>query len=175
MVSLAAYLALLVLVGLERVAELVLSRRNLAWSLRRGGLEVGQEHYRAMVVMHTAFLLSCAAEVVLLDRPFVPWLGWTALVVVVAAQLLRWWCIVTLGHQWNTRVVVVPGLPRVTRGPYRWSAHPNYVAVVLEVAALPLVHSAWLTAVVFSVLNAVVLRTRLRVENRAVALLGAPA
>jgi methyltransferase len=174
-VSVAAYLGLLALVGLERVAELVVSRRNMAWSLARGGREVGQEHYRAMVVMHLLFLVSCAAEVVLLDRPFLPWLGWTALAVVLAAQALRWWCIATLGHQWNTRVVVVPGLPRVTGGPYRWMRHPNYVAVVAEIAALPLVHSAWLTALVFTVLNALVLRTRLRVENEALTLLREPA
>jgi methyltransferase len=173
-VSVAAYLGLLALVGLERVAELVVSRRNMAWSLEHGGQEVGQEHYRPMVVMHLLFLVSCAAEVVLLDRPFLPWLGWTALAVVLAAQGLRWWCIVTLGHQWNTRVVVVPGLPRVSGGPYRWMRHPNYVAVVAEIAALPLVHSAWLTAVVFTGLNALVLRTRLRVENEALTLLREP-
>jgi methyltransferase len=94
------------------------------------------------------------------------------LTVVVGAQALRWWCIRTLGPQWNTRVIVVPGMPRVTGGPYRWMNHPNYVAVVLEGIALPLVHSAWITALVFTVLNAWVLRVRLIDENRALALLG---
>ena len=84
-----------------------------------------------------------------------------------AAQVLRWWCITTLGYQWNTRVVIIPGAERVTGGPYRWIPHPNYVAVVVEGVALPLIHSSWLTAVVFTVLNAVLLRTRLRVENSA--------
>jgi hypothetical protein len=89
------------------------------------------------------------------------------LALVLAAQALRWWCIVTLGRQWNTRVIVVPGLPRVTGGPYRFLSHPNYVAVVIEGFALPLVHSAWITALVFTLCNAVLLSVRIRVENRA--------
>jgi methyltransferase len=91
------------------------------------------------------------------------------LVVVVAAQALRWWCIATLGYQWNTRVVVVPDAPRVTGGPYRLFSHPNYVAVVLEGIALPLVHTAWITALAFTVLNAALMRTRIGVENTALA------
>ncbi|MFD0471542.1 isoprenylcysteine carboxylmethyltransferase family protein [Nonomuraea thailandensis] len=91
------------------------------------------------------------------------------LVVVVLAQGLRWWCIRTLGHQWNTRVVVVPGLPLVHRGPYRWMRHPNYVAVVAEGIALPLVHTAWVTALVFTITNAALLAVRIRVEDAALA------
>ncbi|HKJ11357.1 MAG TPA: isoprenylcysteine carboxylmethyltransferase family protein, partial [Ornithinimicrobium sp.] len=120
-----------------------------------------------MVVLHTALLLGCLAEVMLSDRPFLPWLGWPMLVVVLAAQGLRWWCILTLGPAWNTRVIVTPGIPLVQRGPYRWIRHPNYVAVVLEGLALPLVHSAWLTALVFTVLNAWLLTVRIRCENAA--------
>ena len=85
----------------------------------------------------------------------------------LAARGLRWWCITTLRHQWNTRVVVIPGAPRVTGGPYRLIPHPNYVAVVVEGIALPLVHSAWLTALVFTVLNAALLHTRVRIEESA--------
>ena len=91
------------------------------------------------------------------------------LAVVLAAQALRWWCIATLGHQWNTRVVVVPDASRVTGGPYRFLPHPNYVAVVLEGVALPLVHTAWITALVFTMLNAALLMTRIKVENAALA------
>ncbi|MGZ5365538.1 MAG: isoprenylcysteine carboxyl methyltransferase family protein, partial [Mycobacterium sp.] len=112
---------------------------------------------------------GCLVEVFALARPFIPALGWSMLAVVLAAQALRWWCISTLGHQWNTRVIVVPGAPRVTGGPYRLIPHPNYVAVVLEGIALPLVHSAWITALVFTALNAELLRTRIKVENRALA------
>ena len=163
------YLLLIGAVALERVAELVVSQRNLAWSRARGGVEFGSGHYPTMVVLHTALLVGCVAEVALLDRPFLPALGWPMLAVVLGAQVLRWWCISTLGRQWNTRVVVVPGAPRVTGGPYRLLSHPNYVAVIAEGIALPLVHSAWITACVFTVLNAALLGTRIRTENTALA------
>lgn len=163
------YAVLIATVGIERLVELVVSQRNLAWSRARGGVEFGAGHYPAMVVLHIGLLVGCLAEVILLDRPFMPWLGWPMLAIVIAAQVLRWWCITTLGQQWNTRVVVVPGAPRVTGGPYRLMSHPNYVAVVIEGIALPLVHSAWITAVVFTVLNAVLLKTRIGTENAALA------
>jgi methyltransferase len=164
-----AYTVLLLAVGAERVAELVVSQRNLRWARERGALESGQGHYPVMVVLHIALLAGCLVEVHALDRPFVAWLGWPMLAVVVMAQALRWWCIATLGSQWNTRVVVVPGLSLVDRGPYRWLRHPNYVAVVAEGVALPLVHDAWLTAVVFTALNAVLLSVRIRCETRLLA------
>jgi methyltransferase len=96
------------------------------------------------------------------------------LAALAGAQALRWWCIGTLGPRWNTRVMVVPGLPLVTSGPYRLLRHPNYVAVVAEGAALPLVHTAWAAAAVFTVLNAALLTVRIRCENRALATATAP-
>ncbi len=168
------YAGLVLAVGLERVAELVVSKRNAAWSSARGAQEYGAGHYPAMVGLHTGLLAGCLVEVVAADRPFVPQLGWPMLGVVIAAQGLRWWCIRSLGHQWNTRVIITPGLPLVSGGPYRWMKHPNYVAVVAEGAALPLVHSAWLTAGVFTVLNALLLRIRLRAENAALETAAAP-
>ena len=158
---------LIVAVGLERLAELVVSKRNAAWSFARGGVESGQRHYPVMVVLHTALLVGALVEVWLRRPAFLPALGWTMLALVLAAQALRWWCIISLGRQWNTRVIVVPGLPRVTGGPYRLMSHPNYVAVVIEGFALPLVHSAWITALVFTLCNAVLLWVRIRAENRA--------
>src|ERR1700704_2898658 len=163
------YILLIAAVAVERVVELDVSTRNLAWSRARGGAEFGVRHYPTMVTLHTVLLVGCVVEVVALQRPFVPLLGWPMLALVVGAQVLRWWCITTLGHQWNTRVVVIPDAPRVTGGPYRFFSHPNYVAVVVEGIALPLVHTAWVTAVVFTVLNALVLRTRIGVENSALA------
>jgi methyltransferase len=163
------YLLLIAAVAIERGVELVVSKRNLAWSMQRGGTEFGFGHYPAMVVLHTAFLVGCVAEPLLLHRPFIPALGWPMFAIVVGAQALRWWCITTLGPQWNTRVIVVPDAPRVVGGPYRWIPHPNYVAVVIEGVALPMVHSAWMTAIAFTALNALLLRTRLRVENAALA------
>jgi methyltransferase len=164
-----AYTALLLAVAAERVAELVVSQRHLRWARERGALEAGQGHYPAMVMLHVALLLGCLVEVDALGRPFEAWVGWPMLVVVAAAQALRWWCIRTLGPQWNTRVVVVPGLPLVRRGPYRWLRHPNYVAVAAEGLALPLVHGAWLTAVAFTTLNAGLLAVRIRCENSVLA------
>ncbi|OHV32841.1 hypothetical protein BCD49_28840 [Pseudofrankia sp. EUN1h] len=167
MVSEVWYTVLVGLVALERVAELIVAKRNLAWSLSRGGRETGFSHYPFMVVLHTGLLAGCLVEVWLRGGDFLPALGWPMLALVLAAQALRWWCIHTLGHQWNTRIVVVPGLPRVTQGPYRLFAHPNYVAVVVEGFALPLVHSAWITAAVFTVLNAWLLTIRIRAEDDA--------
>jgi methyltransferase len=128
-----------------------------------------------MVALHTGLLAGCLLEVHWAHRPFVPALGWPMLAVALAAQGLRWWCIGTLGPRWNTRVIVVPGLPLVAGGPYRWLRHPNYLAVVAEGVALPLVHSAWAAALAFTVLNSVLLHTRLRCEDAALSLCRAAA
>ncbi|WP_432076537.1 isoprenylcysteine carboxyl methyltransferase family protein [Streptomyces wuyuanensis] len=162
-----AFLGLVLLVAVERLAELEVARRNTAWSRAHGGVEHGRGHYPVMVVLHTALLAGCAVEPWAADRPFVPALGWTMLALTAAAQALRWWCIVTLGPRWNTRVVVVPGLPLVAAGPYRWLRHPNYAAVVVEGFALPLVYSAWVTALTFTALNLVLLGVRIRCEESA--------
>jgi methyltransferase len=169
------FTGLVVLVAGERLAELAVSNRNAAWSLARGGVETGRGHYPPMVLLHTGLLVGALAEVWLRRPDFSPGLGFGMLALVVASQALRWWCIATLGRRWNTRVIVVPGLPPVTRGPYRFLPHPNYVAVVVEGFALPLVHSAWVTAVVFTVLNAALLTVRVRTENAALRTLPAPA
>jgi methyltransferase len=163
------YYALVVATCFERLAELVVAKRNTAWSKSHGGVETGGGHYPAMVVLHTGLLAGCLVEPWAAHRSFVPALGWPMLVLAVAAQGLRWWCIRTLGPRWNTRVIVVPGLPLVRTGPYRRLHHPNYVAVVVEGFALPLAGSAWITASVFTVLNAVLLSVRLRCETRALA------
>jgi methyltransferase len=117
--------------------------------------------------MHGLLLVACIVEVWALHRPFIPWLGWPMVAVVVFSTVVRWWCIAVLGKYWNTRIIVIPGAPLVRRGPYRWMRHPNYAAVTAEVAALPLVHSAWLTAMVFSIANALVLNVRIRAEDAA--------
>ncbi|CPR09314.1 isoprenylcysteine carboxyl methyltransferase (icmt) family protein [Mycobacterium bohemicum DSM 44277] len=161
------YYLLILAVGIERLAELVVSQRNARWSFAQGAREFGRTHYAAMVGIHTALLIGCVVEPWALHRPFIPWLGWPMLAVVALSQGLRWWCISTLGRRWNTRVIVLPDAPLVAEGPYRWLHHPNYAAVVAEGVALPLVHTAWLTAVAFTLANALVLRVRLRVENSA--------
>ena len=161
------YLLLVIAVVLERLVELAITRRNLAWSRQQGAREHGRDHYVWMVATHASFLIACPTEVIALDRPFLPLLGVPMLVLLAGAMALRYWAIATLGRRWTTRVLVVPGLPVVTSGPYRWLRHPNYLAVAIEVAALPLVHSAWLTAVVWSAANALVLRARIKSEEAA--------
>lgn len=160
------YLAVLAGVGIERLAELVVAKRNAAWSLAQGGVERGQGHYPIMVVLHTGLLVGCLVEAHWRTPP-----SWAvaALAIAVACQALRWWVITTLGPRWNTRVIIVPGLPRVTGGPFRWFPHPNYVAVVTEGVVLPGMYGCWVTATTFTVLNAMLLTVRIRAENAALA------
>jgi methyltransferase len=159
------YTALVLLAAVGRLLELRVANRNRRLLLARGGIEMGQGHYPWMVALHMVWLISCVAEVWLLDRPFIPWLGITALALFLAAFALRYWVISTLGERWTTRIVCLPGVAPVTGGPYRWLRHPNYLAVILEIASLPLVHTAWLTALVFSLLDGILLRVRIRAEE----------
>ena len=161
------YIAFVAAVGVERLGELALSKRNARLAVERGGVEVGQGHYRVMALLHTLFLVACVVEVSLLDRPFPEAWGFAALGAALLAQVLRYWAITTLGPRWNVRIVFVPGEEPVTTGPYRWVRHPNYVAVVIEMLAIPLVHGAWLTALVFSAANVLLLRVRIRAEEAA--------
>ncbi|MGB3481637.1 MAG: isoprenylcysteine carboxylmethyltransferase family protein [Mycobacterium sp.] len=163
------YYVLLVVITAERLAELLVSQRHATELLRRGGIEYGRRHFPVMVGLHVALLAGCWVEPIVLNRDFIPVLGWSMIVIVLAANALRWWCIATLGTRWTARVIVIPGLPLVNTGPYRWFSHPNYVAVVVEGAALPLAGSAWITAAVFTTLNAALLAVRLRCETRALA------
>ncbi len=176
MTSAAWFTVLVAAVAIERLVELVISRRHLAAAIARGGYETGKGHFPAMVALHTALLVGAVAEVGLADRPFLPALGWPMLALALACQVGRYVVIATLGQQWNTRIVVVPGAGAVRRGLYRWVEHPNYVIVVLEGIALPLVHTAWVTATLFTVANAVLLLGfRIPAEDRALEDLRQPA
>jgi methyltransferase len=165
--SVAAYLAGLALLGLERLAELSRSRRNARRAFARGGVEVGRGHFRVMAVVHALFLASCAVEALVARPPFPGALGLAALAVALCAQALRAWAIATLGERWNVRIIVWPGAPPITAGPYRYLRHPNYLAVVLEIAAVPMVHGAHRTALAFSIANAAILAVRIRAEEAA--------
>jgi methyltransferase len=162
-----AYAAFIALLGLERLGELGLSTRHARQAFAAGAVEVGRGHFRVMSAMHTAFLLCCLLEVFALNRAFPGRLGWICLVGALVAQALRYWAILTLGNRWSVRIIVWPGAAPVSRGPYRLVRHPNYVAVILEMICIPLVHGAWVTALVFSAANAVVLRVRIREEEAA--------
>jgi methyltransferase len=160
---------LVALVAAGRLVELRIAGRNLRALLARGGIEAAPGHYRWMVLLHAGFLASCLLEVWLLHRPFLPALAAPMLLLVVLATALRYWVISTLGGRWTTRIVVLPASTPVTGGPYRFLRHPNYLAVIIEIFALPLIHTAWLTAIVFSALNALLLRVRIRAEEEALA------
>jgi len=160
---------LMVLVAVQRLWELQMSSRNRDLLLAEGAVEAGARHYPWMVALHTLLLVAAPAEVWLLDRPVIPWLAAASLGGVIGANVVRLWVMQILGWRWTTRVLYLPGTAPVTGGPFRWLRHPNYMAVIVELAALPLVHTAWLTALVVSVLNLVLLRVRIRVEDQALA------
>jgi len=167
-----AFTVLIAAIALQRLWELGVSNRHLRALRARGAYEIGAAHYPWMVALHAAFLISCPAEVWLLRRPWRPEIATVAMAVLVAALVLRWWVLSTLGDRWTTRVMVLPGEKLINDGPYRWLRHPNYSVVVLEILAIPMLHCAWLTAAVFSAANLLVLRARIGVEDAALGRVG---
>lgn len=166
------YVAFVALMALERLGELLLSRRNARRAFARGALELGQRDYRVMAIFHAAFLVACLAQVGLWPAAQRTVIGECALVGALAAQALRYWAISTLGERWNVRIIVLPGAPVVVGGPYRWIRHPNYVAVCAEMLFVPLIYSGGagygaLVALVFTAGNALILRRRIRTEEAA--------
>ena len=154
------------LVAVQRLLELWYSRRNERRLRARGAVERGSGHFPAMVAIHTLWLVSMLVEG-LLRGPEPPVWWPVPLAAFLLVQPLRYWAILTLGVNWNVRVLVVPGGKLVKNGPYRYFPHPNYVVVAVEVLTFPLIFGAWITAVVFSLLNAALLYLRIRTENRA--------
>ena len=154
------------LVAAQRLFELRLARRNERRARARGAVERGKGHYPLIVGLHSLWLVSTFVEG-LLRGPVFPVYWPAALVLFMLVQPLRYWAILSLGESWNTKILVVPGAKPVRVGPYRYLNHPNYVVVVVEILAFPLIFGAWLTALVFTPLNAAVLRVRIREENRA--------
>jgi methyltransferase len=153
----AANLALVATVAAGRLLELSVARRNTRSLLAAGGVEHGRAHYTFMVALHAALLAGCVVEPWVAARPFAPIRFAAGAVAVGAAAALRWWTIATLAGRWTTRVVVLPGRPLVTGGPFRFLRHPNYLAVAVEVAALPLAVGAWITALAGTLLNGILL------------------
>lgn len=154
-------IAILAFVTLQRVGELVLANRNTRRLLARGAREVGAAHYPLIVAVHAAWL-ACLWWLAP-DREIDPF--WLATLVLL--EIARIWVIATLGSRWTTRIIVAEGEPLVRRGPYRFLDHPNYMIVVGEILALPLVFGLWRVALVFTLLNVAVLAIRIRAENRA--------
>lgn len=152
---------LLAFVTIQRLAELALSQRNMKRLLSRGAHEVAPGHYPFMVALHAGWLAS-----LWLLGPGPP-LEVAPLVLFALLQIGRVWVIATLGERWTTRIIVLPGAPLVRTGPYRWASHPNYLIVAGEILVLPLVFGLWQIALVFTLLNAVLLTVRVRAENQA--------
>jgi methyltransferase len=155
--------AILAFVTVQRLIELVIARSNTRYLLARGGIEIGRGHYPLLVVLHAAWLAALW------------WYGRQApvnlvlLALFMVMQALRVWVLATLGRRWTTRIIVLPGAPLVARGPFRFLRHPNYCVVVAEIALLPLALGLPWLAVLFSILNALVLTIRIRAENGALA------
>lgn len=155
-------------VVLQRLLELRLAQANLRWALARGGQEYGREHYPLFFLLHIGWMLGWLLEGLARHQSSPIWGFW--LLVFLLAQGLRYWAIGSLGRYWNTRIVIVPGGQRITRGPYRYLRHPNYLAVALELLSLPLAFNAWVTALAATVLNAwLLLCVRIPAEEKALA------
>jgi methyltransferase len=159
--------AVLLLVVAQRLLELAVAERNTRRLLARGAVEHGRGHYPLFVLLHSAWLVALVVAVPWEREP-----SWWLLGLYLLLQPMRVWCIWSLGDRWTTRVIVPPGAAAVRRGPYRWLGHPNYLVVALELAVLPLAFGAWAVAIVFTALNALLLRTRIGVENAALGAAG---
>src|SRR6202166_4228117 len=164
--SVIAFLGLLVAVAVLRIVELQISRRHQQEMIARGAAKVEEPRFRWMVLLHTAVLIGAALEVVLLRRPFIPILASVMFVIFLAANVVRWWVIRTLGEHWNVQVMNSTGLGVITSGPFRYVRHPNYAAVFTEMLVLPLIHTAWITALVGSAAHILVLSQRLVTEEK---------
>lgn len=167
MVTRAVFTGLVVLLALQRLYELRLSARNESIIRVRGGREHAAWQVRAMKVLHTGWFIAMLVEVYAWRRPLLPALCLLALVTLAIGQCLRYAAIRTLDWRWTVKVMTLPGLPVVRKGIYRYLRHPNYLGVILEILAVPLIHSAYLTAFVFSLANLLLLHARIRVEEQA--------
>jgi methyltransferase len=160
------FLIFLLFIILQRTAELVLARRNERILKTQGAIEFDKDGYKVIATMHVAFFISLICEKVFLHRALnTYWVVSTSLF--VGAQFLRYWAIRSLGVHWNTKVLVIPGKKLVARGPYKYIQHPNYVAVITEIAVIPLIFSCYITATVFSLFNLILLRRRMKIEESA--------
>jgi methyltransferase len=164
--TVAAYLLVVAAVAMLRFAELAISARNRRALAAGGATSVYEPHFKWMALLHTAILVGAIVEVVALRRPFIPALAGPALGLLVAATWTRWWVMQTLGEHWNVGVMDSTRQGVVDTGPYRWVRHPNYTAVFVELVALPLVHTAWITATAGAIAHLYVLRARVAAEDR---------
>ena len=163
--SVGAYILLLALVGVIRLLEVRISRHNQRRLAAKGVAKIPDPNFRWMVLFHAGILVAAGLEVVLLHRPLYPVLALLMGLLLVLSAGMRWWVIHVMSEHWNVQVMASIPLGVVVDGPFRWIRHPNYAAVFVELIALPLIHSAWLTALIGGVIHAAILRQRIRVEE----------
>jgi methyltransferase len=161
----AAYISLLVLVGIERLVEVGVSRRNQRRMFEQGVRKIPEPHFPWLILFHAIVLICAGLEVLFLHRPMIPALAISMFALFVLSNLLRWWVIRLLADLWNVQIMDSARVRIVTSGPYRWIRHPNYVGVMMEVFSLPMIHTAWITALVGTALYMDILRRRLRIED----------
>jgi methyltransferase len=148
---------------IQRLSELLIARRNERWLLAKGAVQYGREHYPFMIALHTLFIGSIITEYILRGEPPIDWIF---LLVFIAVLSFKFWALYSLGKYWNTKIYRIPGIRPVKKGPYKFLKHPNYMEVVCEIAVIPLIFHLYYTAIIFSVLNAIMLTVRIRVENK---------
>ena len=156
---------ILVFVIIQRFVELRIAKRNEKIMLERGAYEVGATHYPWMIFLHVSFFVSLLIEVFFFKSLLIPHFSW--LMVFVLLQFLRIWCLVSLGVFWNTKILILPGANVVIKGPYAYIRHPNYAVVCLEILVLPFMFGAYVTAIIFSILNVIMLSVRIPLEEKA--------
>ncbi|WP_100371647.1 isoprenylcysteine carboxyl methyltransferase family protein [Bacillus sp. FJAT-45037] len=153
-------------VVIQRIVEVIIANQNASWIKKQGGYEVGRDHYKYIVSLHAFFFIALLLEISVFKASVPSW-SLIPLILFLVAQIGRVWALSSLGRFWNTRIMVLPGAKVVAKGPYRFMRHPNYVIVALELIALPFIFQAYWTALIFSVLNVIILRVRIKEEERA--------
>lgn len=151
---------------LQRITELAIARRNEKWMIDRGGVEHGSEHYRFIVALHTLFLLSLLFEVMVFERE-ISVLWYLLIPILIITQMIRYWALMSLGSYWNTKIIIVPNDIVVSKGPYQYLKHPNYIIVAVEILIIPLLFQAYVTALIFTILNIVMMTVRIPTEEKA--------
>lgn len=154
------------LVILQRLVELRIANKNEKWMKANGGFEVGQQHYKYIVLVHVMFFISLIVEVSVFGKS-VSSLWLLFILFFTLAQALRIWSLLSLGQFWNTKIIIVPNVNIISKGPYKYIRHPNYLVVVIELLVIPLIFNAFWTAILFSLLNMLVLSIRIPAEEQA--------
>lgn len=155
------------IVIIQRLTELVIAKRNEKWLRANGAVEYGNEHYKYIVLQHIMFFISMFIEYNFKERHLeFSVINYLFLLIFILMQVMRFWVLISLGKYWNTKILRIPGSQLVSKGPYRFFKHPNYIIVCCEIIAIPMIFDLYITAVVFTFLNAFVLAVRIKEENK---------